>query len=155
MLNAVNLSGIEVLRAMSQGQYPGPTISQIIPMSVVALEPGCITFSARADGRHLNPMGGVHGGFASTVLDSATACAVHSLLDAGVGYTTIDLAIKMLRPVPMNEELFATGTVIHLSSRLGVSEGTLKDSQGTLLAHATASCMIFRPKPQTPETGDD
>jgi uncharacterized protein (TIGR00369 family) len=49
--------------------------------------------SARADQRHLNPFGDVHGGFAATVLDSVTGCAVHSPLEAGVGCSTIDLQV--------------------------------------------------------------
>ena len=44
---------------------------------------------------------GVHGGFAATVLDSVTGCAVHTLLGAGVAYGTIDLKIKMIIPVPI------------------------------------------------------
>ena len=47
--------------------------------------------------RHVNPMGGVHGGFAAAVLDSVTGCAVHTMLDPGFGCGTVDLNIKMLR----------------------------------------------------------
>ena len=38
--------------------------------------------------------------FAATVLDSVTGCAVHTMLPAGVGYGTIDLNVKMCRPIP-------------------------------------------------------
>ena len=103
--------------------------------------------SPRADGRHLNPLGGVHGGFAATVLDSVTGCAVHTMLEAGVGYGTVDLHVKMLRPVPRDVDLVAEGRVINLSKNLGVAEGTLKTPDGKLLAHASATCMIQRPTP--------
>ena len=59
----------------------------------------------KADERHLNPLGGVHGGFAATVLDSVTGCAVHSMLEAGAGYGTIDLNIKMCRPIPKTKRI--------------------------------------------------
>ncbi|MDL2330144.1 PaaI family thioesterase, partial [Desulfosarcina sp. OttesenSCG-928-A07] len=137
MSDTADRSGMEILQDMSQGNYPGPTISQIIPMRIVLIEPGHVQFWAKAGCQHLNPLGGVHGGFAATVLDSATGCAVHSMLEAGVGYATIDLAIKMLKPVPKDEDLLADGKLIHLSTRLGVSEGTLKDGQGRILAYAT------------------
>ena len=52
-----------------------------------------------------------HGEFASTVLDSVTGCAVHTLLGAGVAYGTIDLNIKLIRPVPKDENLIAEGNV--------------------------------------------
>ena len=86
----------------------------------------------------------MHGGFAATVLDSVTGCAIHSLLEAGVGYGTIDLNIKMCRPIPQDVELTAIGTVINLSKNLGISEGKIIDDEGKLYAHATATCMIIR-----------
>ncbi|MFK7200600.1 PaaI family thioesterase [Acinetobacter baumannii] len=94
---------------------------------------------------HLNPLGGVHGGFAATVLDSVTGCAVHTMLPAGVGYGTIDLNVKMCRPLPQNQVLIATGKVINLSKNLGISEGKITDEEGKLYAYATATCMIIRP----------
>ena len=89
-------------------------------------------------------MGGVHGGFAATVLDSVTGCAVHSLLESGVAYSTVDLNVKMVRPVPLDRELTAIGKIIHMSGRLAISEGRLQDGDGKILAHATATCMILR-----------
>jgi uncharacterized protein (TIGR00369 family) len=113
-------------------------------MKGVEVDSGCIKFSAKADKRHTNPLGGVHGGFAATVLDSVTGCAVHTMLEAGVGYGTLDLNIKMLKAIPIEKELVVEGKVIHLSKKIGVSEGTLKDVEGNLYAHATATCMIYR-----------
>jgi uncharacterized protein (TIGR00369 family) len=108
------------------------------------VEPGLIVFTAIAGQQHLNPLGGVHGGFAATVLDSVTGCAVHSLLESGVAYATVDLNVKMIRPVPTDRELNAIGKLIHMSGSLAVSEGRLQDGDGKILAHATATCMILR-----------
>ena len=88
-------------------------------------------------------MGGVHGGFAATVLDSVTGCAVHTMLEAGVGYGTVDLSVKMLKPIPQGVELLAEGRVIHISKSIGFAEGTIKTLEGVLLAHATATCRII------------
>jgi len=138
------LTGLELMRAMMEGRIPRAPIAEIVPMKPLELAGGYAKFAAKADKRHLNPLGGVHGGFAATVLDSVTGCAIHTMLEAGVGYGTIDLDIKMLRPVPLEKELVAEGRVIHLSKKIGVSEGQLKDADGTLYAHATATCMIYR-----------
>jgi uncharacterized protein (TIGR00369 family) len=138
------LTGLELMQGMMQGRIPRAPIAEIIPMKPMEVASGYIKFSARADKRHINPLGGVHGGFAATVLDSVTGCAVHTLLEAGVGYGTIDLDIKMLRPIPLEKELVAEGKVIHLSKKIGVSEGTLKDADGNLYALASATCMIYR-----------
>ncbi|PCJ83740.1 MAG: phenylacetic acid degradation protein [Thiotrichaceae bacterium] len=139
-----NMSGLEMMTAMVEGRIPMPSIAMTIPMKGIAVEYGKIIFEATADDRHLNPLGGVHGGFSATVLDSVTGCAVHSTLDPGVGYATIDLNLKMLKAVPMNVSLIAEGRIINISRSLGVSEGSLKDLEGQIYAHATATCMIRR-----------
>ncbi len=139
------MTGLQLLQAMSRGELPRASISETIPMTMEAIDAGSVRFVATADKRHLNPLGGVHGGFAATVLDSVTGCAVHSTLEAGVGYGTVDLNVKMVKAVPIDTPLVAEGRVLHVSRTIGVSEGTLKTQDGTLLAHATATCVIRRP----------
>jgi uncharacterized protein (TIGR00369 family) len=138
------LTGLELMKAMMEGRIPRAPIAEIVPMKPMEVAGGYVKFSARADKRHINPLGGVHGGFAATVLDSVTGCAVHTMLEAGTSYGTVDLNIKMLKAVPLEKELVAEGKVIHLSKKIGVSEGTLKDADGNLYAHATATCLIYR-----------
>src|SRR6185436_2931133 len=117
-------------------------MADTIPMRVTEASPGYVKFHARADRRHINPLGGGHGGCAALVLDSVTGCAVHTTLEAGVGIGTIDLSVKMLKAVPREQDLVAEGRVINISRSLGVSEASLRDADGTLLAHATATCAI-------------
>lgn len=138
------LSGLDMLQQIIKGNLPAPPMAETIPMKLTRAEKGKILFSARADTNHLNPLGTVHGGFAATVLDSATACAVHSMLEPGDGYATLELNVKMLKPVPVDVDLTAEATIIHCSRKIGVSEASLTDSQGRLYGHATATCMIFR-----------
>ncbi len=138
------MSGLEIMQAMIAGELPQASIATAIPMRGVAAEYGRTVFEAMADDRHLNPLGGVHGGFAATVLDSVTGCAVHTMLEPGVSYATVDLNVKMLRPIPKNTPLVGEGRVIHLSKSIGVAEGTIKDGAGKLYAHATATCLIIR-----------
>ncbi|MFQ8448249.1 PaaI family thioesterase [Acinetobacter baumannii] len=145
MKNPMEMTGLEFLQAMIEGHIPPASISKNIPMQPTEISEGSVTFKAQADHNHLNPLGGVHGGFAATVLDSVTGCAVHTMLPAGVGYGTIDLNVKMCRPLPQNQVLIATGKVINLSKNLGISEGKITDEEGKLYAYATATCMIIRP----------
>ena len=145
MKNPMEMTGLEFLQAMIEGHIPPASISKTIPMQPTEISEGSVTFKAQADHNHLNPLGGVHGGFAATVLDSVTGCAVPTMLPAGVGYGTIDLNVKMCRPIPQNQALIATGKVINLSKNLGISEGKIIDEEGKLYAYATATCMIIRP----------
>ena len=148
-MNASRLTGLEMLRAVAAGEIPRASIADTMGLGAMEVEEGRATMLARADHRHINPLGGVHGGFAATVLDSVTGCAVHTMLPAGTSYGTVDLAVKMLRPVPRDTDLVAEARVTHISGSIGVSEGTLRDAEGTLLASATATCFIKRPRPQT------
>lgn len=144
-MNIKNLSGLQIMQEMCNGNIPMPSMATTIPMSASEVELGHVTFIVKADERHLNPMSSVHGGFAATVLDSVTGCAVFSMLEAGVSYTTIDLNVKMCRPIPLNTELKAVAKTINISKSLGIAEAQLLDEDGKLYAHATATCMIFRP----------
>ena len=143
-MNVKETSGIELLRAMKEGKIPYSSIADTVPMRITDLENGSIKFVVKADSRHLNPLGGVHGGFAATVLDSITGCAIHTMLEAGAGYNTVDINIKMMRPIPLNQDLHAEGRVLHISTNVGVSEGLIKDAGGKLYAHATSTCLILR-----------
>ncbi|WOE42742.1 PaaI family thioesterase [Acinetobacter chinensis] len=145
MKHPKEMTGLEFLQAMIDGHIPRASISETIPMDLHSISKGEASFNVQADQRHLNPLGGVHGGFAATVLDSVTGCAVHTTLEAGVGYGTIDLNVKMCRPVPKDKTLLAIGKVINLSKNLAISEGQLIDEDGKLYAHATATCMIIHP----------
>jgi len=138
------MSGLEIMQALVSGKLAMPTMCETMPMKVVEATEGKIVFEVHADDRHLNVLGGVHGGFATTVLDSITGCAVHTMLASGDAYATVDLNVKMVRPVPVNTPLLSEGTVINMSKSLGISQGELRDQAGKLYAHATATCMLMR-----------
>ncbi len=146
MTNFSEMSGLELLHAMLAGKIPPPSIASTMPMTLLEASHGYCRFSAVAGAQHLNPLGGVHGGFAATVLDSVTGCAVHTTLGPGIGYGTIDLNVKMLKPVPKEASLNASGKVLHSSRSLAVAEGSLLDQDDNLLAHATATCKIIAPR---------
>ena len=139
-----DLSGLEILQQIVDGTLPHPSIAKTIPMKFALAEKGRVVFEATATEQHLNPMDGVHGGFIATVMDSVTGCAVHTMLEPGIPYGTIELNVKMMRPVPTNTKLLAEGKVINISRSLGVAEGTLKDEAGKLYAYASTTCMIIR-----------
>jgi uncharacterized protein (TIGR00369 family) len=143
-MNPKEMTGLALMQAFAQGHFPKPAIAETIPMVTVEVEHGRVLFHATANQTHTNPLGGVHGGFAATVLDSVTGCATHTVLAAGEGYGTTDLNVKMCRPVPFNKTLIAEGKVINIGRNLVISEGYLRDEENKIYAFATATCMIVR-----------
>jgi uncharacterized protein (TIGR00369 family) len=139
------LSGMEYVRAIFSGELPPPPIAVTLGFRGVAAELGRATFEMEPGPQHYNPIGSVHGGVALTLLDSAMGCAVHTLLDAGVGYTTVELKTNFVRPITADTGLIrCEGVVIHSGSRLATAEGRLTDAAGKLLAHGTTTCLVFR-----------
>ncbi|GAA0809518.1 PaaI family thioesterase [Spirilliplanes yamanashiensis] len=139
-----HLTGLEVLQAMSRGEAPPPPIMHTIGADGFEAEEGRVTVLLQPQEFHYNPLGTVHGGILSTLLDTAAACAVHSTLPAGVGYTSLDLSVKFLRPVTLaSGRLRCEGTVLQRGRRTALAEARLHDGAGKLAAHATSTCLIF------------
>ena len=140
------LAGLDFLRAIADGTLPAPPVARTLGFVVAAVEPGRVVFKFTPAEYHYNPIGSVHGGVLATMCDSACGCAVHSMLPAGASFTSQDLTVKFLRPVTASAgPLRCEGTVIHLGSRTALAQASLTDGDGRRYAHATSSCLIFRP----------
>jgi uncharacterized protein (TIGR00369 family) len=143
---ARQLSGQEFFDAIGRGTVPGAPIASTLGFVPVSVRDGVAIFELTPAEFHYNPIGSVHGGVISTLCDSACGCAVHSLLPAGAYYTSLDLSVKFLRPVTAaTGSVTCEGTVTHLGSRSALAQARLTGPDGKLYAHATSSCMIFRP----------
>lgn len=139
------LSGLERMRQVIAGRIPAPPIARLMNIRLVEADEGLAVFEGVPEEYHYNPIGMVHGGFAATVLDSAMGCAVHTTLPAGVGYTTLELKLNFLKPLKSTTGLVrGIGTVIHAGRSTALAEGRLVSADGTLFAHATTTCLIFR-----------
>ena len=93
------MAGLDYVRAIQSGEIPPPPIAVVMNFSIELLEEGTAVFVGEPGEEHYNPIGVVHGGYASTILDSALGCAVHTTCPAGVGYTSQTLEVKYLRPI--------------------------------------------------------
>ena len=137
-------SGLELMRAMGSGELPPPPIMNLIDLVGMDADEGRVTFYLDPQEFHYNPLGGVHGGIISTMLDSAAGCSVHTTLPAGVGYTSLDLNVKFLRPITVGTgRLTCAGAVLQSGRRTALAEARLTDVKGRLLAHATSTCLLF------------
>lgn len=140
-----NLSGLELLKSMGGAPEATPPISRLLGMQLEEINFGSVAFSVVTRPEFANPLGTLHGGICATLLDSVMGCAVHSTLEAGIGYGTIELKVNYVRTVATDgEKLIATGTVLHPGRRVATAEGKVVDSQGRLVAHGTTTVMVYR-----------
>jgi uncharacterized protein (TIGR00369 family) len=138
------MSGLEFVQGLADGTLPLNTIAQTLGYDVTEAVHGRVVVTAQPTGAHLNPAGTVHGGLAATLLDSAMGLAVQSTLEKGVGQTTLEFKISLVRPItPDTGQIRAEGTVLSRGRRVGTAEGRLTDERGRLLAHGTTTCLIF------------
>jgi uncharacterized protein (TIGR00369 family) len=136
--------GLSFLRGLIEGRYPAPPFSCATNVYLTEAEHGRVIFVGEPSADFFNPLGTIHGGWTSAILDSAMACAVHTTLASGQGYTTVEMKLNFVRPIlPSSGRLTCEGAVVHRGGTLATSEGKLFDAKGRLLAHGTETCMIF------------
>lgn len=139
-----HLDGIDFLQKIADGEIPGAPIGAHIGMEFAEVERGKVIFRCHPDESHYNPIGMVHGGVVCTLLDSVLGCAVHTLLPAGTGYTSIDINVSYLRPVTADSgPLVATGRVTKPGRRVSFAKGEVVDAAGKTVATATGSLLVF------------
>jgi uncharacterized protein (TIGR00369 family) len=138
------MSGLEFVTGLADGSLPLNTIARTLGYEVAEATNGRVVVVAAPSDAHLNPAGTVHGGLSATLLDSCMGLAVQSTLEKGVGQTTLEFKISLLRPItPQTGTIRAEGVVLSRGRRIGTAEGRLTDGNGRLLAHGTTTCLIF------------
>ena len=139
------VSGLDAMRQLVGGLAAPPPITATLDFTLVQVDAGLAAFEGQPAEWMENPLGTVHGGWISTLLDSALGCAVHSTLAPGMAYTSATLEVKFLRAVLASTgRLRAEARVVHGGSRLAVASATLTGlTDGKLYASATSTCMIF------------
>lgn len=140
-------AGVDFLRGMIEGRHPGPPFADAMDFDLVEVEEGRVVFTGEPSARFFNPLGTIHGGWTATILDSAMACAAHSTLKAGEGYTTLEMKLNYVRAVmPESGLVRCEGKLIHRGGTVITTEGRLVDERGRLLAHGTETCLVLAAK---------
>src|SRR5712672_2783164 len=138
------MAGIDFVRAIFDGRLPAPPIMQTIEPFHCTAEPWVVVIHSTPGFRHYNPIGSVHGGYAATLLDSAMGLAVHTMLPAGNGYTTLEFKISFIKGMTKDTGPVRTeGRTLNVGRRTATAEARITDAKGRLLAHATTTCLVF------------
>ena len=138
------MSGGDFVRGLVEGTLPLNTIARTLGYDVSEVTDGRVVVTATPTDALLNPAGTVHGGFAATLLDSCMGLAIWSTLEKGLGQTTLEFKISLVRPITTETgPIRAEGIVLNRGRRVGTAEGRITDGNGRLLAHGTTTCLIF------------
>jgi len=138
------MSGLEFVQGLVTGTLPMNSMAETLGYDIVEVSNGRAAVAVEPTAAHLNPAGTVHGGLSATLLDSCMGLAVHSTLDKGLGQTTLEFKISLVRALtPETGLVRAEGSVIYRGRRISTAEGRLTDTEGRILAHGTTTCLIF------------
>ena len=141
----LSMAGLDYMRAYMNGEVPMPPIAATLGFELVEADEGSAVFTCTPGEHHYNPIGSVHGGLVSTLIDSATGCAVHTTLPKGSGYSTVNLSVDMLRPVTdATGTLRIEGSVVHRGSRTAIATAeVIGEKDGKVYARGQTTCLIF------------
>ena len=140
----VGKSGLEVMHAMMNGQLPYAEFARHLTFYAIAAHQGSAVFQGTPQREYLNPMGTIHGGWMTSILDSALGCAVLSSLPPGQVYTTAGLETRYVKALTLDvRRVRAEATVTRIEGRTALAEANLVGPDGTLYAKATTECRLF------------
>ena len=138
------MTGLQMMQAAIDGKVPAPPMAQTLSFRLIEVGDGYAVFEGETGPHLLNPLGIIHGGWALTLIDSATGCAVHTLLPAGTGYGTVETKVNFTRPIKQDTgRVRAEGRIVSRGRQIMTGEGRLLDAEGRILAHGTSTLMVF------------
>ena len=133
---------------MIAGELAAPPVMQLIDMTRMEADEGRVAVELVPQEFHYNPLGTVHGGVSPPCWTPPPRAPCTPRCRPAVGYTSLDLNVKFLRPVTVaSGTLRCEGTVLQRGRRTALAEARLTDSAGRLIAHATSTCLLFRRSP--------
>jgi uncharacterized protein (TIGR00369 family) len=140
----LSMSGMEFMQSMLAGRLPHPAISRLMDYRLAEVGPGRAVFRGQAGMAHTNPVGGVHGGWYGTVLDSALGCAVMTMVPRGRWYTTLEYKVNLVRALPLGLTVLAEGIVDHAGRTTATARAEIRgEANGKLYATGSTTCIIL------------
>lgn len=137
-----NMSGLEVLGAMVDGDIPPPPMAAVIPFRIHAFSAGEVEIRAAMEERFGNLFGMAFGGWPMSLLDYAMGFAAVSMLPAGEICPSVECAVKFVRPIRVTSgEIRATGRVQSCGRSVIHVQGRLEDGAGKLYSLGTSTCL--------------
>ena len=139
----MTLTGREQMVAIMENRAPAPSMARAMTQWISRVGEGEVEFRGEPSADVLNPGGIVHGGWAMALLDSALGCAVHTTLEKGEFFVSLDTSVRFVRAItPETGQVRCVGRVQSRGRRIATAEGVIEDRSGRILATGTTSCFI-------------
>ena len=113
-------------------------IARFLKMRLVELTPGYAKVAMKVRPEYLNFNGLIFGGIIVAVADQAFAYATNSLIQPSIAS---QFNIHFIAGPSVNDELIAECRVVKSGRRVGISEMTVTNQEGKLIAKATGTTI--------------
>lgn len=114
---------------------------RLLGLEFVGASRGSATFALDAR-EELTRMGGIlHGGAVVSLMDTAAACAVHTLLEPGGRTVTVDLTVHFLSPASSGR-VEARAKVLRRGRRVIILGVEARDGDGATIATSTMTYYV-------------
>jgi uncharacterized protein (TIGR00369 family) len=136
-------AGIQILDAMMSGELPYAECAKSLGFYAIRASLGYALFQGNTVRSQLNPMGTIHGGWISSILDSALGCAILSALPKDTAYATVSLDVKYQKFLTLRtERVRAEAKVVGIKDREAFAEATLFGPDDSVFARASTTCRL-------------
>jgi uncharacterized protein (TIGR00369 family) len=112
--------------------------TELVGTEISSAEEGRATVNLKAEERHLNPSGTVHGGVISTLIDASMAEALNTMTEEGEQPFTIQITVNYMKPGKPGT-LTSTAEVRKGGERITIVEAEVMQEDEEVIALATGT----------------
>jgi len=139
------ISGYDYLCGVRDGRIAPPPVAKLIGYRIREVEEGSVIFELEPAEYHYNPFATVHGGIATTLLDTTMTASVLSTLSIGFTCSTLEIKVNFIRPITHRSgTVHCKSEIIHRGRQVARVEARIFDRKEKLYAHAMSTCMIHK-----------
>lgn len=137
------MTGREIIEAQVAGKIPQAPLSELIGMTIDAIDDEGVEVVMPAHPWLTNHMMSIHGGFIAALADSAMQLAVQATAKAADRFAPLDFKVNFLRPVsPDGGQLRARGKVVYRGRTNAVAVAEVVNDKGKTVAMSTGAAMF-------------
>jgi acyl-CoA thioesterase len=145
-----DVDGLTYIREVRDGQRPGDPFMEALRIRVTEADHGRVVLECTPGPEHGNMGAFAHGGYLSTIMDSATGFALHTTLEPGFTPPHLSAAYRFIAMARIGVTLRATAEVLKSGKRIGHVRVDLRDVADRLVATGETTHAVM-PLPSPPQ----
>lgn len=127
-----------IIQMVNEAQFPN-----LLSMKMLEIDQGRCKLELVVDGKHLQPLGLVHGGVIASLIDTATYWSGYFSIPETSGLLNVDLRLNYLRAVPAGAgRLIVEGREVKPGRSLSYTDAQVFSSDGKLIAHGNSTLFV-------------